>query len=200
MKWEFFPITFYTTKYHYRKKSNIWIKNQLVPLIENDLLKTEDINKNPNWNCNVSTSFHLERNIMNAYKHLYGEVIEEFLGVIEVNKKKLPNYKISSIWYNAYENETYQEKHDHYPEHFSMIHYIEFDSKEHPGTMFFNPCLPSLYFTQDQIPNRMNQEFFEFNDIEEGDITFFPSFVPHLVKPNKSNKRRITISLNIQLV
>jgi len=80
-----------------------------------------------------------------------------------------------------------------------MIHYLEFDPKDHFGTKFFNPCLPSLMFSQNQISTRMNQESFEFDNIEEGDIIFFPSFVSHLVKPNKSKKRRITISLNITL-
>ena len=196
-KWEFFPITFYTTKYQYRKKTNEWIKNQLVPLIEKDLKKESTINEN--WDCNSKTSFHLEKNIMNAYKHLYYEKIEEFLEIMNVNKKMLPKYEINSIWYNSYDNLDYQERHDHFPEHFSMIHYLQFDSKEHYGTKFFNPCVPSLQFTQQQIFNRMNQQFLEFDDVEEGDMIFFPSFVQHLVKPNKSHKNRITIALNLKL-
>lgn len=198
MRWEFFPVTFYTTKFSYRRKDNHWVKNHLVPIIEKDLLNKDSIN--PNWNCNVNTNFHFDNNLMNAYKHFYSEKIEEFIGVMNINRKMLPNWKIEHIWYNSYDNQTYQEKHDHYPNHFSMIHYLKFDPRKHFSTKFFNPCLPSLNFTQQQMKDRMNQEFFEFEDVQEGDILFFPSFVPHLVRPNVSDETRITIALNFNLM
>lgn len=197
MKWEFFPTIFYTTKYFYRRKNNNWAKDHLIPIIEKDLENKNNINSN--WDCNVLTNFHLEKNIMNTYKHFYSDVIWDFLNEINSNKNSVPKYEISKIWYNMYENETYQEKHDHFPHHFSMIHYLKFNSKKHPGTKFFNPYQSSLLLHQSQISSRMNQEFLEFNDIEEGDIIFFPSYVPHLVKPNMSDEKRITISLNIDL-
>jgi len=199
MKWEFFPITFYTTKFWYNFNENDWFKTQIVPIIEKDINKNNSRLINENWDCNVSTNFHLDCNILNEYKDLYTYVIKDFLYAIEVNEKSFNGYTIDKIWYNTYEKNTYQERHDHFPHHFSMIHYVEFDSKEHFGTKFFNPHLLSTQFLPEQISNRMVQQVKEFDDIEEGDIIFFPSFVQHLVKPNKSNKRRITVSLNLNL-
>lgn len=199
MKWEFFPITFYTTKFWYNFQENDWFKKQIIPVIEKDLNKNRKNSTNKNWDCNVNTNFHLENNVLDEYKHMYSYVIEDFLRNMGVNRDCLPNWNIDLIWYNSYNKNTYQERHDHFPHHFSMIHYLEFDPKNHPGTKFFNPSLLSTYFTPNQISNRMVQQEKEFDDIEEGDIIFFPSFVQHLVKPNTSRKRRITISLNLSL-
>lgn len=199
MKWEFFPITFYTTNFWYKFDKNDWFKKQIIPVIEKDIQKNKSNVFNKNWDCNISTNFHLENNVLDEYKHLYQYVIQDFLNAIQVNKDLLTEYTIDNIWYNVYKKDVYQEKHSHFPHHFSMIHYVEFDPREHPTTKFFNPSILSTHFLQDQIPDRMTQQTKEFDDIEEGDIIFFPSFVEHLVKPNKSNKRRITISLNLSL-
>jgi len=197
MKWEFFPTTFYTTKYQYRQRHfNDWAKKQLVPIIEKDI---GEKCKNSNWDCDVKTSYHLDRNVMNAYKHFYHDIICEFLHVMQVNTNKLPNYEIGSIWYNAYDKNDYQERHDHYPDHFSMIHFLEYNPQVHKSPKFFNPHVVTRTFVTNQINNRMYQPIQQFDDIEEGDIIFFPSFVPHLVEKNTSDKRRITVSLNLNL-
>lgn len=198
MKWEFFPIFFYTTKFKYKDNDNSWAKKILIPRIEKDLRQSNNINSN--WDCNVSTNFHKDKNFLDEYKSIYQEIIEEFLYELNINQDKISNWNIENIWYNSYNKNVYQERHNHFPDHFSMIHYLEFDSKEHYGTKFFNPNLNSLTFTQQQLFLRMNQSSQEFDDIEEGDIIFFPSFVDHLVKPNNSRKRRTTVALNLKLL
>lgn len=198
MKWEFFPTIFYTTKYWYRKKDNEWVKNIFLPLIEKDIL--EESCENLNWDCNVKTNFHFKKNFLNAYKHLYECVIWEFCKAVDIDEKAIKGWNISAIWHNSYKLNEYQEKHDHYPHHFSLIHYLEYDNKEHAPTKFFNPLQQATALTKKEMNNRMNMEHFQYEDTEEGNVVIFPGFVPHLVPSNKSEKRRTTIALNFDLI
>jgi hypothetical protein len=197
MQWEFFPTFFYTTEFRYGQNNfNEYAKKKLISVIENDLAKTS---KNLDWDCDVKTNHHLKVNVMDQYKYLYDDVIGEFLHNLGVNTNILPSFELTSPWYNVYDKDDYQERHDHYPDHFSMIHFLEYDSKVHKSPKFFNPHITTRTFNTVQVYNRMYQPFHQFNDIEEGNIIFFPSFVPHLVEKNTSDKRRITIAMNINL-
>lgn len=163
----------------------------------------------PNWECVVHSSYNnKDININNnAIVKIYEKYMGKFLNDFQLN---IEEFRIQSLWYNAFLKNHFQEPHTHLPSDFSAVHYLDFDDNCHSPTTFINPNLLMSQAMNSLKPNfckKLNYEnllhscFFDditLTDISQGDIVFFPSYLNHYVRPNKSNKRRITISFNIQ--
>ncbi len=118
--------------------------------------------------------------------------------VVEVLKEDLEKFyseskigeRVSiSCWFQKYVKGCFHSPHNHGPIGYSSVCFIEYDKNEHMPTRFILP-----------FNNIMTGEINEYypKNLDEGTIIFFPSFLNHYVLPNKSNKLRIILSMNIK--
>lgn len=198
IRWEHFPMTFYTTKFdetNFNLPKN-WNKKIIIPEIEKDI--SENLEQNPNWNCNVKTNFNKKKNCLEKYKKVYIGLVYEFLHSLKIIDRRC-KIIIPKIWYNIYYQGDYQESHTHWPDHFSFIHYVEYDPEVHSSTIFQNPSMYGTLFNSTQFEDRMFENTKTFN-VEENSVVCFPSCVPHYVPRNESGKRRISVSFNANVI
>lgn len=95
---------------------------------------------------------------------------------------------ISNWWINCNEKGDFNTSHTHPRSDFSIVWAIT----EAKGLSLTHP----LPYSRDILPIPAIHAF----DLKPGDMVMFPSDVPHHVEPHNTNKRRITISLNISLI
>lgn len=169
-------------------------KNELIKKIKDEYKKYP--NQTPkNWMCNIHSSFgtdykipiELTKNIENKFNNFLSDYLN--------NMKIDGNYYISSIWYNVYGKDEFQEPHDHGNSLFSGCYYLNFNKKIHHPTIFYNPNYNIDYSKLE------NNSYFCFPvDCEEDDIIFFPSYLKHGTKGiinQNCDELRITISFNL---
>jgi uncharacterized protein (TIGR02466 family) len=166
--------------------------------------------KPQDWDCDVHTNFNAPK--MQLDPGVLGAIYRKYLQDFWVEGKfGLANMHIQQPWYNSYAQNQFQEFHGHLPNDFSAVHYIVFDEKEHQATTFINPnptlsqalqvyraplltkCLPGA------PEHSCYQTSFTPQDVRQGDLIIFPSYLNHYVKPNMSTKKRVTISFNLQI-
>lgn len=204
MRWEFFPMSFYTTSFDYRN-FNLpmgWKERFVIPVIEKDIKKTSQYN--PDWQCDVITNFHKKPNCLDRFRGAYRAIIFEYFKSLRWNPDVKYKMEMGKLWYNVYPpykegvRPSSQETHVHFPDHFSFVHYLEFDPEVHEPTVFRNPHLYSQMFDPNQFGDRMFEDIKTF-ETKEDDIVCFPSCIPHYVPRNMSNKRRITVAFNVRI-
>tara|TARA_A100001201_G_scaffold52183_3_gene51643 strand:- start:737 stop:1351 length:615 start_codon:yes stop_codon:yes gene_type:complete len=139
--------------------------------------------------------------------HLYAKSIEQYLADINLTGCQ---YRFYVANYTCISEHTNMRSHFHTESDFAAVHYIQFDDKVHSPTRFNNPCSWNEY-AQFIRPNlykflSMDMEHSWFYDwweciVKEDDIVFFPSMLKHEIPTQKkSDKNRITVSLNIELI
>jgi hypothetical protein len=141
-----------------------------------------------------------------TFSDFYAKDISNFLTKAEFSKLYPWKTKVN-FWYNLSVKDSYQEVHDHLggpvPISYAAIHYVMFDKNEHVSTVLYNPLeaiLKSLQpTTKDQFRPADYRGFQKLLDVEEGDIVIFPSYVPHSVMKQVSEKLRITVAFNISV-
>ena len=187
-------------------KTKVEGNNHLKDLLVDKITKNSDYLEKPRyWTTNkVKTSFAGEPKGMEI---LYNgspyqkTLLEHYSACMDKVFDKKYEVLIPELWYNFYNNGEYQEAHDHLgtplsPCHFSCIHFLSFDEKQHYPPQFMDPLaqLRNLSLELDRS---------EYGDvyipsIEEGDLLMFPSYLSHCVPPcSKTKIPRITISFNV---
>lgn len=190
MKYNLFQSYIWKSKINYDKKDNL-IKN---------LTKKFNENKNkltPGWKCFVHSSFKNQENdrIPEDLLDIIAEKLKEFLEDCPSELKITGEYSIRDIWYNIYDENCFQEPHNHGDALFSGCYYLKFDKNIHYQTIFYNPN-----FNLDYLKLEDNSYFCFSPDCEEDDIIFFPANLEHGtkgLKKNSSNQLRMTIAFNI---
>jgi len=81
--------------------------------------------------------------------------------------------------------------HNHGALGYSAACYVCYDSEVHTPTQFIAPF-------NNPIDGMVTQ--YEPDDIEEGDLILFPSYLHHYTKPNLSDKERIVLSFNLHCI
>ena len=102
--------------------------------------------------------------------------------------------KISNIWINLNDNNTFQEEHIHLNPpivHFSGIFYIE-EPEQSGELVLITPNKHEMY-----MPYSHDDQIFQTIKPKESMIIIFPSYLAHKVNQNKGSKRRICISFNL---
>lgn len=183
-------------------------KSYLDKIIEN---YNFDPKLSPDWN--VHTSYNNEENLVNKlewwdcvkhYKLYINKFIQDFFGQIH-------DWRINGHpWYTTYGQGQSAAQHEHFPDNFSFVHFLQFDSEVHSPLTFVNPnSIVSKYMLeQNNFKEKIN-----FNDlkqslyhplhsplIQEGDFIIFPSNLEHLVKKSTSTKLRTTIAFNFNIL
>ena len=164
------------------------------------------------WECNVHSSFKSDDPDMKLNDEflfsIYSKYITDFFREYSLKAGK---YNIHSPWYNAFSKNQYQEPHTHLPADFSVVHYVTFDESQHLATTFVhpNPIIsqsakafrrPLMDKLDPSCPaHSFYMSFYTPPQIKQGDLIIFPSFLNHYVKPNVSEKQRITITFNVAM-
>jgi hypothetical protein len=172
---------------------NNWSKDSFIKTDIHHSLEDEE-NKNYNKINYYNLSGKYEKIISNFFKKLY--------------LKNNLNYKYNIVNYTCSKHNSFMIPHIHGNCDFSLVHYINFDEKQHIPTIFKNP----FYFCN-LLPNRKKlvdifDEKIEENSwihkewvfkTEEDDVVIFPAILEHYVRNLDSKKLRITISINIEI-
>ena len=192
---ELFPVTIFKTQV----ENNYYLKELLVP----DILK-DSINLSipEDWTTHkIKSSFGQKSDVIESNrKFLEREYIECMREIFD----KEFDVEIDSIWYNVYTDGEYQEVHDHLgtplkPSHFSFIHFLSFDKKNHRPPEFHDPLAQIRNLSVELDRTRCGDVYVP--DIKEGDLLMFPSYLQHCVPSGKSTLYpRITISFNIRVL
>jgi len=187
------------------------IINSCMGKIESNVLKAP-VAIPHGWECTIHSSFRSNDPSMKLDDQyllsVYSKYITNFLYEYNIKPGK---FNIHSPWYNVFSKSQYQEPHTHLPSDFSVVHYITFDETQHLATTFVHPNPIISQSTKAFRPRLMNRldsgcpahsfymNFYTPPQIKEGDLIIFPSFLNHYVKPNISEKQRITITFNVEV-
>ena len=152
------------------------------------------------WNCDVKSSYGLECNEKAPFEKFMEHTsanIGEFNK--ELKARKPVDILPQEFWVNRYSKGQFQEYHNHaVPQvNLSVVYFYQLDDVNKADFTFYNTRhgdykkdgLEEIF----TIPSSL-----EVNpNVSQGDIIIFPSFYSHLVKTNKSDSERITISSNL---
>jgi len=94
-------------------------------------------------------------------------------------------------WINVNEPHSRNVMHTHYAT-YSAVYYVQ-----STGTGKLRFCNPQLIMTNDRTDSPFSRNFYA--DPSDGDFYLWPSWVPHEVEPNFSNKQRINIAFDVYL-
>jgi hypothetical protein len=167
------------------------------------------------WNphCDMHHSYNDAKNskfepidyssVIPLYTSEIQKFIDEFKYVQEINWSfAVQNYTVTSKEQNML-------SHHHIPSVFAAVHYLKFDKNEHTSTVFHNPSqygqiLELHYSEQKEVFDHCDENILwlwndVLIDVEEDDFIIFPAILNHSIGPSNSDKKRITISLNIEI-
>ena len=187
-----------------------WTKVENHEKIKEKYMKKIQNNENRTYwpFCNVKTTFDMKNNFLDNedINEIIWDKIDDM--IYQVNKSsdmkiKPTNSLLKEYWLNFYENNNFQELHNHlvnpkvidgvtyYPS-FSGI-YILHDENDVNNTVFnanYGVHLPFL-----PLFEQFSVDTSKYDDVKEGVVIIFPSTLQHLVKP--CSKERITIAFNV---
>ena len=168
--------------------------------------KKENFATNPTWDCPTKSTLHTENNHEHPWDVFLEEVqgyhLKEFVKTI-TNDSPWENIRVqSNCWMNKYETGDYQEVHNHTSLgiQFSCSYMFKLPSAE-PLLRF--KWGPNDWYDSTGLSNLFKQTpgpIWVPDVQKEGDIIIFPSFLEHLVLPNRSDEPRYTISANFYLI
>lgn len=140
---------------------------------------------------------------------LYNDFVKEYIKKsteesfhTQFNIKNGTNFYINNFWINISPKYASNDYHIHNGSHYSGCLYIQCDSNS--GAIKLNPNITVntdwMNFLTEEYKNAYHiYPSAEFNP-KEGMILLFPSYLPHKVNNNMSNKERISIAFNVTLL
>jgi len=179
------------------KQHNSYLEHKAL-----EIQKNSGRSDNTNWACDTYNTLSTYN-----YKVDADPIIHEF---IQVCKNKLIDFskefgvlttaiECTDFWFNISSHRDYQEFHRHAGSHFSMVYYVTapkesgdiiFQSAETNTDMF---PLPVEQVTDASCKTCVYQP-------EVSALLLFRSNLLHMVKQNKSNENRISISANFKFI
>ena len=198
---EIFPITIFKT----RIEDNLELKHLLSSKI---VLNSNYLKIPSDWSTNnIKTSFESEPDDLELFyegspylKMLNQRYTDCMQHIFDRNF----SFTINKVWYNVYTDGEYQEEHDHIGtllnhSHFSCIHFLSYDKKQHSPPEFKDPLSQLRNLSVEFDTNNYGEIYVP--KVEEGDLLMFPSYLIHRVLPcKKTDYPRITISFNIRVL
>jgi uncharacterized protein (TIGR02466 family) len=104
--------------------------------------------------------------------------------------------EITYMWANKTFNGGWIDLHNHSPNMFSGVFYVDMESDEMGNIFFQNPNHPLLAMQPQTDPNRnaMNTDTVK---VRSGDLIIFPSWLNHGVHENTTDNTRMSIAFDI---
>jgi uncharacterized protein (TIGR02466 family) len=173
------------------------IKNKFVDYCKRN--QKENIKGRVHSNCLGWQSGDLTSN--DFVKDYIKKSIEESFHT-QFSIKNGTNFYINNFWINISPKYASNDYHIHNGSHYSGCLYIQCDSNS--GAIKLNPNIAAnsdwMNFLTEEYKNAYHiYPSSEFNP-KEGMILLFPSYLPHKVNNNMSNKERISIAFNVTLL
>jgi len=138
----------------------------------------------------VKTSYsHI--NTEQLVEKLYDILDEEFTIFSEHCGWDKHSWFLTGAWFQIQDPGMFHQIHNHGHTGFSCVCYLDYDKNSHTPTKFIAPYYnfisgETIYFTPENI--------------KEGSLIIFPSFLNHYTVPNsESNKQRKILSFNIEM-
>ena len=182
------------------KNTSDFFKNELLPGISEEL---DSADPPEDWATdNLRTDFPGGGKWFDEKRDVVDPVLNSLL-VHQFDNRV--SFEVSGkIWFNWYEEGSYQEIHDHVPDdfklnHFACIYFLSYDEEVHTPVDFMDP-LHQIRRLSYQIPGHESSVYDWYTpEVSEGTFLMVPSFLYHRVKPQKksSKKPRVTISFNV---
>lgn len=177
-------------------------KKKVIPLLFDDIEKSESKNKHDKWwNCNSYQTYLRGYGQEDLESEMF-TYIDEYMSELGYSGF---TYNISSSWFNMYGANQFQEEHAHDPNLFSGLYVLNFDPTLHKGLVFTNkyPELAVVHTMLGLSPKNFNNAYSAVNvPLEEGKIYIFPANVRHKVPPQPAtltNNYRITFTFNVSV-
>ena len=124
------------------------------------------------------------------------EVAQDFAARYLFIGKKV---EIPNAWININEKKDLNSIHTHPGAILSGVYYVK-TPKDCGNLVFEHPAITAIErdwrFNKETKHTTMNSMVWSYPP-KEGYLYMFPSWIPHLVEPNMSNKKRISISFNV---
>lgn len=143
--------------------------------------------------------------------NIYSKEIHKFFSELKFNN--FWEFKFDIANYTCMKDVgDWMKEHSHIPSHFTAIHYLKFNPKEHQPTFYRNPlalgsAISFLYKRFFDVLDTTTPENCWLSegihlDVDENDFVISPAILSHMVPPlaKTSNDLRIIIAMNIRLV
>jgi uncharacterized protein (TIGR02466 family) len=108
----------------------------------------------------------------------------------------VPEFVIRSMWGNVSPNGGFNFTHVHPTGWLSAVYYVDIPSGC-PGITFEDPRPAKLMDFQNSC--LVNDSYYDHTP-KTGELVLFPSWLPHFVNVNTTDKTRISISFNVELL
>lgn len=137
----------------------------------------------------IKTDYHyqVKENLFFYNKHL-ADILEielqSFCDCIGVKSGTVTN-----AWFETSVRNAHHGIHNHGGNGYSAVCFVEYNPEQHTATRFLSPSLSALD----------NEPLIGSPEVEEGDILFFPSNVPHYTLPVESDEVRSILSWNMRI-
>jgi len=199
-KTSLFEVPLYKTTAHKHSEISAWFENYIHPVYEQT--------GNNDTERSIFSSYFpgapkLDKTLFDQF---YKTNFDEFLIKAGFNTHQQWEVR-KKYWYNYGKRGAYQEAHDHLngplPVNYAAIHFVKFNKDVHKGTVFYNPLEGVLKSTQPTTKDHLRpndyQKLQHIVDVNEGDMIFFPSYVPHSVITQDSDEERLTVAINLSI-
>lgn len=173
----------FTINYHLFKV-NDWVekKVKLKQWLEKRTMVRRD---SPNGLVSFSTDRFSEHNDKEGFCDIFKEEFDDI-----IRELHLKEMIIEDIWSVQYGKGDHHCVHDHGQCNYSFVMYVDYDENEHTPTQFVSPLSdPTTNVNWIYAPNT-----------KEGEIIIFPSNLLHFTIPNKSDKIRTIVSIDISTI
>lgn len=175
------------------------LKSHFLPLALNHC-KTAPTN----WNCNVLTSRGTESIDFAPFLNQFKSVVSSMCDAIGTNGPV--ELRIESMWLNLYNENTWQETHNHSTHHnnISFVYFINHDASKDGEFFFLNER--SQHYSASGLHDVFRlAESLNINElcpikISEGDVILFPSHMRHGVTVQRHNTNRCTLAGNLLII
>jgi len=181
----------------YFKQHNSYLENKAL-----EIQKKFGSNVNTQWACDMYNTLGVydytvdSDSIMQEFVQVCKNNVVDFSKEFGVTSKSV---ECTDLWFNVSSYGNYQEFHRHAGSHFSMVYYVT--APNDSGDIIFQ----SAETNTDMFPLPVDQ----VTDAscktcvyppEEAALLLFRSNLLHMVKQNKSNNNRISISANFKFI
>ena len=171
--------------------NNLQIRNRCVELMGSLSVKTK-------WNCNTFNSLD---SIDLRQEPLFVPLIEKVGQEVNVFSNEFEIYpkavKCTEAWFNVSSSKDHQEFHNHPMSHFSAVYYV--DVPKDSGALVFEKTFSNMFpLPKPKSFKFLNCQIYKFVP-ENQDLVIFKSNLSHMVSPNNSKYKRISIAMNFIL-
>ena len=192
MSTEYYKI-FPTTIGRYWFNLNDRVKEHVFPLLEKTDQKVEYANATHYFENRLDAL--AQREFIELANFIENSVNIYARDILKINTNLIP----AGSWVNKTNKGFSQKIHNHGNSYVSATYYINYDSKIHSALNFYNnkeqqAKLPYLYMKPSEF-NEHNALGFALNDINEGDLLVWPSYLEHGYDENIGDNR-ISLSMN----